>query len=190
MISIKNIQYFKSLSFEQAPDFGTKLGEALEHLAQSVGNIEQQTNSNASGTPDPPPPINALNVTASNGHFQVDINHQGVDFFRGVHYFVAHADNPHFKNAHVVHIGTARNAHFFFGNATRYFQAYAQYPGSPPGKIAFHGGITPKPVIGGGSIPAPQFSNSQGSGTGDPGVSHSGFGPIPFRTTTGGPPVR
>ncbi len=189
-VNLKNLSYFKGLKLPGDPDFGTKLSEMMTEFAQGVNNIEQQTNSNATGDPKPPPPINALNVTASNGHFQVAINHEGAQFYRGVNYFVEHSHSPQFTEPHIVPLGTSRNANIFLGNATRYFRAYAAYPGSPPGPLAYHGGGQPVSVLGGGSVPPPSFALSQGSGTGTQGQGHSGFGPIPFRTKTGGPPVR
>lgn len=190
MVSLKNIAFFKALKFPQAPELGTKLGETLESLQQSLGNVEQQTNSNASGPPQAPPAINMLNVTASNGHFQVAINHEGAEFYRGISYFVEHASNPQFTNPHIVDMGTSRNANLFLGNAIRYFRAYAAYPGSAPGPLAYHGGNQPQAVAGGGTVPGPSFAASQGSGTGAQGQGHSGFGRTPYRTSTGAPPTR
>ncbi len=188
---LKNIDYLRSLVFKEAPYLGAKLAETLTDISKSVNNVEQQTNANTNGAPQPPPAINALMVSASNGHFQVAINHEGAQFYRGVEYFVEHASNPNFTDSHIVHMGTSRNANLFLGNATRYFKAYAAYPGSHSGPAVFHGGSKqPQPVTGGGAIPAPTFAASQGSGTGTPGQTHSGFGPTPYRTTTGAPPIR
>lgn len=165
--------------------------QLFSQVSQGVNNIEQQTNSNANGDPATPPAINNLNVTANNGHFEIAINHEGPEFYRGVHYFVEHADNPHFTDAHTIHMGTTRNLSKFFGDTQRYFRAYAQYPGSPPGPIAYHGSQgMPSPVTGGGSVPGPSFAPSQGSGTNQAGEPHGGFGNIPYRTQTGKPPVR
>ncbi len=187
---LKNLSWLKSLSLPDSPDFGTKLSEMIVEMQQGIGNIAQQTNSNPTGDPLPPPPVNGLNVTANNGHFQVAINHEGAEFYRGIKYYVDHSDNPQFTNAHTVELGAARNANLFLGNSSRYFRAYAAYTPSQPGPVAYHGGAQPTPVLGGGAIPGPRFQLSEGSGTGTRGVSHSGPGPVPFRTRTGGPPTR
>ncbi len=189
-LPLKNLSWLKSLSLPDAPDFGTKLSEMIVEMQQGINNVAQQTNSNPTGQPTPPPPINALNVAANNGHFQVAINHEGAEFYRGVNYFVEHSDSPQFTNPHIVPLGTSRNANLFLGNTQRYFRAYAAYPGSPPGALAYHGGAQPTPVLGGGAIPGPRFQLSEGSGTGTRGQGHSGFGPIPFRSKTGAPPTK
>ena len=167
-----------------------KLYEALTDIINQHLNTSQQTNSNPIGNPEPPPAIAGLKVSASNGHFQVAINDPN-PIYRGVSYFVEHADNPNFTNPHVEELGASRNANFFFGNSTRYFRAYSAYGSSSPGAPAYHGDpAAPEPVSGGGSIAGPDFLASQGSGTGSPGQGLSGPGPIPFRSTDGAPPIR
>lgn len=191
-LSVKNIEYFRSLTdLSKAPEFGMKLAEALQSIANAHNTVEQQTNSNSTGEPPAPPSISGLSVTASNGHFQVAINHQGSEFYRDVHYFVEHSASPNFTDSHTVPLGPSRNANLFLGNTTRYFRAYASYGSSGPGAAVYHGGkAQPQPVSGGGTIPGPSFAPSAGSGTGAPGVGHQGPGTIPFRTKTGKPPVR
>ncbi len=190
-LNLKNLDYVRALSFKEAPDFGLKLAELITSISSGVNNIEQQTNANATGAPQPPPAINSLNVTGNNGHFQVAIHHDGAEFYRGIQYYVEHSDSPAFINSHTEELGTTRNANLFLGNTTRYFRAYAAYDSSHPGPAVYHGGAAqPRPVSGGGAIPGPSFLPSQGSGTGTAGQGMSGPGPIPFRTRTGGPPVR
>jgi len=189
-MNIKYLDYFKSLQLKDAPDFGAKLEESLRDFAQQTGNIAQQTNSDPKGQPAPPPAINALNVQGQNGHFSIAI-HDTSPVYRGVRYFVDHADNPQFTNAHTIDMGTSRNHNVFLGNVTRYWRAYSAYPGSPPGPHVYHGSLaTPKPVIGGGAIGGPSFTTSQSSGTGVAGQTGQGPGTVPFRAVNGGPPVR
>ncbi len=187
----KNIDYIRQAN-EWTPDLGAKLAELLSAHSQGITNVAQQTNANPQGPPQPPPNINSLNVSAQNGQFTAQINHQGAEFYRGVHYFLVHSDNAQFTNPHTVHLGTTRNwASGNWGNAKRYFAAFAQYPGSDPTPLTYHGDASaPKLVTGGGSTPGPDFGASQGSGTGDPGVAHSGFGPVPYRSLSGKPPQR
>jgi len=189
-LSLKNLAYFKNLQSWSA-EAGQKLTEMISEIAQGVNNQEQQNNSNATGQPQPPPAINSLNVTASNGHFQVAINHEGAQFYRGIRYFVEHSATSQFADPHIVDMGTSRNMNLFLGNSTRYFRAYASYGSSPPGPAAYHGGkLQPRPVTGGGAVPGPSFAPSEGSGTGTAGQGLSGPGPVPFRTKNGAPPVR
>lgn len=190
-LNLKNLEYIKALSFKEAPDFGLKLGELLISMAQGVNNIEQQTNSSATDAPQAPPAINALTVKASSGHFDIQINHEGAQFYRGVQYFLEHDSSPQFSAPHIVDLGTSRNASMFLGDTTRYFRAYAAYPGSKPGPIIYHGTQgQPQAVRGGGNVPGAHFGDSQGSGTGTAGQGHSGPGPVPYRTSTGRPPTR
>ena len=189
-VTIKHLDYFKNLD-KWTSESGTCLAELLQDLGKQTSNIEQQTNSNASGQPLPPPPINNLNVTASQGHFSAEINHEGAQFYRSPNYFLVHADNPQFTNPHIVDMGASRNWNGFLGNTSRYFGAYASYQSSPPSPLVYHGGkATPQIVKGGGSVPGAIFGVGQGSGTGTAGVAHSGVGPTPYRSRTGGPPVR
>lgn len=167
-----------------------KLFEALTDIISQVHNIAEQGNLNPAAHPEPPPAISKLTVSASNGHFQAAIEDPN-PIYRGVSYFVEHADNPNFTDSHTEHLGPSRNAHFFFGNATRYFRAYSSYGSTPASAPAYHGSeAEPIAVTGGGSIPGPTFLRSQGSGTGTPGQGLSGPGPIPFRSENGTPPIR
>lgn len=167
-----------------------KLYEALSDIIAQHANTTQQTNSNPSGQPNPPPSISAVHVAAANGHFQVSISDPN-PLYRDVHYYVEHADNPHFTDPHIVHMGHSRNLSLFLGNTTRYWRAYSSYSSSAPGTPAYHGGAaTPQPVTGGGPIGGPAFLPSQGSGTGTPGQGLTGPGIVPFRSENGTPPIR
>jgi hypothetical protein len=53
-----------------------------------------------------------------------------------------------------------------------------------------HGGAIPIAVQGGGSSLGPLWLPSQGTGTSVAGQPPSGPGPVPFRSTTGVPPIR
>ena len=190
-LNLKNLDFIKGIRLPDAPDFGIKLAEMITEMAQGVNNIEQQTNTNATGDPTPPPPLNSLDVRAANGMASIGLNHEGADFYRGANYFVEHSATPDFQNPQIVDLGTSRNVDVFVGNGQRYFRAYPSYPGSPPGPLTYFGdGARPIPIIGGGNAPPPPFARSQGSGTGTAGQGHSGFGPTPYRTSNGKPPVR
>lgn len=180
--NVKNIDYIRS----QDP----KIAEAFDSLATAHSNITEQTNGASNGPPIAPPTINQLNVTASNGHFSAAITDNN-DIYRGVQYYVEHADNPGFQNPQIVHLGDSRNWHGFLGNSARYFRAYSSYPSSHPSSAVYHGGQgSPTPVFGGGSIPGPTFQQSQSSGTGVAGQGLTGPGIAPFRSASGKPPIR
>lgn len=167
-----------------------KLYETLTDIISQVHNIAEQGNLNPAAHPEPPPAISKLTVSAANGHFQAAIEDPN-PIYRDVHYYLEHADNPHFTDSHIIHLGHSRNHSIFLGNTTRYWRAYSSYSSSPPGAPAYHGGAaSPEPVTGGGTVGGPTFLRSQGSGTGTPGQGLSGPGPIPFRSENGTPPIR
>lgn len=189
-MDIKNLPYIRGLASKDFPDLGPKLAEALQSIAQSSANVAQQLNGNGTGNPQPPPAVNGLKVTGQNGHFNIAIQ-DGGKIFRDVHYYVAHADNPHFTNASVIHMGHSRNHNVFLGNVSRYWMAYSAYASSAPNQPVYHGSQTnPLAVAGGGDIGGPEFLPSEGSGTGPAGVGRSGPGPVPFRSATGAAPIR
>lgn len=180
--NVKNIDYIRN----QDP----KLAEALESLAAAHSNHVQQTNGASTGDPIPPPAINRLHVTAADGHFSAAITDNG-NIYRGVQYYIEHADNPAFKSPTVVHLGDSRNWHSFLGNTTRYFRAYSSYQSSGPSAAIYHGGSNaPSPVAGGGAIPGASLLPSESSGTAVAGQGITGPGIAPWRSASGTPPIR
>lgn len=189
MSGIRNLDFIRQLASKDFPDLGAKLVETFSDLVRQISNHSQQTNSNPDGSALPPSPINGLNVTAQNGHFSVAIQDNG-PIYRGINYWLEHADNPNFFNPQVIDLGQTRNHTVFLGNATRYFRAYSSYTGSPPSSPVYFGGPSPQGVQGGGSVGPPAFQPSQGSGTGPAGAGLQGPGIAPFRSLTGVPPLR
>lgn len=184
-MSIRNLDWVRSL-----PQIGAKFYEMFKDVSDQLTTVEQQTNSNRTAPPNAPPSIGGLKVTGQNGHFNIAIT-DASPVYRGVNYFVEHADNPHFTNPHVIDLGASRNHNIFLGNVTRYFRAYSSYAGSPIGSPAYFGsGAQPTPVVGGGENSGPNFTASQGSGTGAAGAGLQGPGVAPFRSTNGKPPSR
>lgn len=128
MIKIPNLAYIRSAK-EWTPDLAGRVYEAVQSLNLAVSNHLQQTNGNATGEPQPPPAPLGVQVTARDGYMHVAVNDQQ-NLYRGVQYWVAHADNPNFTNAiHTQASGTElRNHTEFIGNQTRYVQVYKSYP--------------------------------------------------------------
>ena len=188
-IDVRNLAWLRSLKIDGHPDAGAKLHELISDLVKATGNIEQQTNSNASGEPITPAPIQGLHVTAQNGHFQIAIQDQS-KVYRGIRYYVEHASNPQFTDAHTICLQDSRNHGIFLGNTTRFFRAYSAYSPSSRSTPVYHGWVTPVAVSGGGSIGGPAFLPSQSSGTGQPGSGPQGPGTIPFRSADGKMPQR
>ena len=188
--SIRNLDYIRGLSTPEMPGFGAKLYEAMQDLITHHSNLAQQVNGNSTGNPEPPPPIDSVNVTGQNGHFDIAIQHSA-PIFRGVRYYAEYDTTPNFSNPRTVPMGDSRNHSLFLGNGNYYWRAYAAYTSSHPSAAAYHGGAAdPQVVSGGGTVGGPALQASQGSGTGTPGQGLQGPGTIPFRTSTGAPPVR
>lgn len=196
----KYISYLRSIRFRwpgqdaqpgsplpSAEEFGSHMADLVRQIQASFSAIEQQTNSNISAEPSAPPNPQALDVTALNGHFTFAITDQSQGLARGVQYHIEHADNPGFVNAQPIHLGPFRNGHVYLGDDTRYFRAYSSYPGSPNSNHVYFGGqASPKAVRGGGSVGAPQFLPSRGSGTSAEGQMGTGPGPIQLRSPRSG----
>jgi hypothetical protein len=190
MITLRNLEYLRSLSLPDFPEFGIKITEALEDLAKGVSNVAQQTNTNPTGKTIAPPQIDALNVTGQNGHFNIQIKDNNQNLYRGVHYYVEYDTSPTFSNPHTIHLGDSRDHNIFLGNGSYYWRAYSAYPGSPPSSAAYHGGNFANPVAvqGGGTVGGPMLQASQSSGTGLAGQGLVGPGIVPFRGPS--PPKR
>lgn len=185
-VNIRNLDWLRSVKIEGHPEFGARLSETIRDLVAATSNIEQQTNSNASGEPAPPPPLQAVTVTPTAVGHHVSIDH-GSEFYRGAFYHVESSATPAMTNPFPAYSGPAREIDLATGDQTLYFQAFASYATSGNTSPVFHGGTIPKAVTGGVSVPR---GTSQGSGTNQPGQGLAGFGSIPFRSTTGKPPGR
>ncbi len=181
----KNADYIRNLP----GDLGPRLYEALADLARQNQTIAQQVNGNPKGQPTAPPAISGVNVTGQDGHLHVAIT-DNAPIYRGIRYYVEHADNPHFQNPITVALHDTRNVTIPVGNQTRYVRAYSSYSSSPPSDPVYHGGAQPIAVNGGGSGPGPRFLASEGSGTGAQRVGLQGPGVAPFRSQNGVAPKR
>ena len=191
-LKIRNLDYLRNADpSTSGTSYGARLYEALQDINNAVSNHLSQTNGNPTGEPQPPDAALGVKVTARDGYMHVSINDQG-PLYRGVKYWVAHADNPNFTNPqHTQASGTElRNHTEFIGNQTRYVQVYKSYPWSGPTAPVIHGGATPIAVQGGGSHPGPLWLPSEGTGTGTASQHPSGPGPVAFRSATGKPPTR
>lgn len=182
----KYLAQIRSISVADSPSLGVKLYQTLRAMQTQMQNLAQQTNGDVAGQPASPPPLASITVTPTTTGHHISLSHPG-EFFRGVEYHAFYADNPHFTNAFPVYMGPAREADVASGSKTLYFGAFPQYPTGNPGPIVYHGGSQPIAVTGGVDSP---LGTSQGSGTGLPGVAHSGHGSVPYRSATGAPPVR
>lgn len=181
----KNADYIRNLP----GDLGPRLYEALADLEARNHTLAQQVNGNPKGEPAAPPNIAGVNVTGQDGFLHVAIT-DNAPIYRGIRYYVEHADNPHFNNPITVALHDTRNVTIPVGNQTRYVRAYSSYSSSQPSPPVYHGGAQPIGVKGGGSGPGPAFLPSEGSGTGAPRVGLQGPGIAPFRSPNGKSPVR
>jgi hypothetical protein len=186
-IKIRNLDYIRAAK-EWTPELGGRVYEALQDFNTAISNHLSQTNSNATGEPEPPPAPMGIQVATRDGYMSVALNDQG-PLYRGVKYWVHHASTPNFTDAvHTQASGTEiRNHTEFIGNQTRYVRAYKSYAASGPTTPVVHGGVTPIAVQGGGSIAGPIFLAPQGTGTSSAGGAVSGPGITAFRNAAARP---
>lgn len=184
-LNIKELAFLKSVD-HWTPDVGAKLAEALLSIQTAHNNVESQVNGNSTGGPKAPPKINSVQVSGEPGFLHVAIKDEN-PIYRGIRYYVEHADNPNFTNPQVVALHDVRNVTIPVGG-TRYVRAYSAYSSSSPSEPVYHGDPAQPTAINLGSGPTPL--PSQGSGTGQPGVGLQGPGRQPFRPVAGAPPVR
>lgn len=188
---IRNLEFIRNLTSAENPGWGARMFEALQDVQQNQNNIAQQVNGNPAGNPNPPAAINSLSVKAADGIFDAKIVDTS-DTSRGVNYFLEHSPSPNFSSPHMIHLGTSRNWRGALGNQTLHFRAYSSYATSGASAHVYHGSPTaPTPVTGGGAAgPAPQSSSGGGTASTNGTQGGHGFGPVPFRSSTGKPPVR
>jgi hypothetical protein len=182
-LSVRNLQWIRQAK-PTDDGYSARLYECLSDIVGGTNTLESQTNSNLTGIPAPPPPLQSVTATPTEVGHHISINH-GADFYRGAYYHVEAADNPHFTNPFPVYSGPAREIDLATGSQKLYFQAFASYQNSNNTSVVFHGGTTPQAVTGGSFSPR---GISQGSGTGRPGEGRSGFGTVSFRGSK--PPQR
>lgn len=164
------------------------LVDALDDICDHLSGVMEQTNSAPKGAVTmPPPQVNKLTVTGSQGIFDAKIDDNNSPVVRNVQYFVDYADNPSFNNKRTISLGASRNWRGSLGNRRLYFQAYSQHPNTPSSKPIPHSldGNTPSVVEGGGLNTGPELQPSSGSGTSSGAQpSDGGFGQQPFRGPT------
>jgi hypothetical protein len=182
------MRYLRNVKVPGFEDFGVKLREALSDSEKAHNQLEQQTNGNLSGHPQPPPQVSGLNVTAADGIFHFSIKHDNADFYRGNNYHLEYAEDPNFMNPFPIDMGSAREHRAHLGNLTIYARASTSYSISGPSPWVYYGGVTPKAITGGGVNGPPLPSQSQGSGTGFAGQGLQGPGQQAFRGVQ--PPTR
>lgn len=182
-VNLRNLDWLRSADMN-AKDTPARLHEMMKDVRSALSTLEQQTNSNLSGIPAPPPRLQAVTATPTSVGHHVSINH-GAEFYRGAYYHVEYADNPHFSNPFPAYSGPAREIDLATGSQKLYFQAFTSYQNSHPSSVVFHGGLTPEAVTGGTTAPR---SASQGSGTSRPGEGRAGFGSVLYRGSK--PPER
>ena len=112
----------------------------FQNLIDGVNGIAKQLGVDPTGKVSPPPPPEALNVTANNGTVQAVITHNA-PMSKQIQYHVEMDTNPSFPQPHVVHLVDSRSLFTSLphkdgggNNQSWFFRAYAQYPGSDPSR--------------------------------------------------------
>jgi hypothetical protein len=164
---------------QDLPTMAQKLGLYIRrYLAPAVQTTATQAAVDPSGNMAAPPPPESISVTTSGELAQVVVNHVA-PIQKGVQYITTIATNPSFTGGAIIHDhGSSRSPapinlptmappvapstdptpHQYF------FATVAQYPGSPPSKPTFFGGVSPTPVTMSGST-VMALQPGTGSGT-------------------------
>lgn len=182
----RNLAWLRNLKIDGVPDAGARLHELITDLVTNDRQLAQQTNASLSGNPPSPPKLQNVSVTPISTGVHISIAHEG-EYYRGVEYHGEYADNQHFSNPFPFTMGPNREHDLPIGNQKLFYRVFTQYQTGSPGTPIYHGGATPVAVTGGTEIARGQ---SQGAGTGRPGEGIQGYGSVPFRSSTGAPPVR
>lgn len=155
----------------------TWIGLALHELQTGHNNLETNVAGTSNTKLPPPPPIDNLNVKASNGTVHIVQTHnQPIN--KGIQYLTeASANDPSFTQPHPIDQGSSRS-HFTTlpGNdddnhpITWYFRTTAQYQGSDASEHTYFGDrFNPTGVTVGGTAqltPIPSTGGGTASGTG------------------------
>lgn len=165
----------------------SRLAVALENIQDAINQTAKLAGVDATGHTVAPDPPNSISVKANKEAVHVTIQ-DNTTRGRTRHYFVEHADNPGFANAHTYHLGVGReqvlNLPTFLDDGTTkpnyYFRTYTMEPGSKTAsaKINFGGALNPTavtltgttaltllPAAGSGTTPSNGQKSGQGFGT-------------------------
>jgi hypothetical protein len=163
------LKEIKSASTWQEAQRGVSL--LFQNISDSVNNGFSQLGVTATGKTSPPPPLDSVNVKASNGTVHVTLNHNA-PITKTIKYFVECATEPNFLQPHVEELGSSRGKFFSLPGMTDdsvvqpwFIRGYGQYHGSDAGeKINFGSKFAPTPVTVGGTATLTPLP-STGSGT-------------------------
>lgn len=167
---LPEIDYLRSI-----PTFGAYLSRALTRLQETINQIGQNTASDPTGTLPAPNPLASVNVASDGGNLvHVTLTDTNV-LQKNTSYFIEHADNPAFANAHQEHLVASRGRILNLPQGTYYVRGYHQPFGGKPSKPVNFGGTVPTPIVitSGSTL---SLLPSTGSGTAAPDGSQPGQG--------------
>src|ERR1700744_6361980 len=180
---IRNLDWLRSVKIPDNPTFGQRMYEMFLDVQKNGNTLEQQTNSDLSGYPGPPPSPQELTVVPHPQGVEFAIRHEG-EFYQGVQYEIDHTSNG---QTHSYSVGASRNGFLPVGPTVGPYQVPALYPHGQSSRAIAYGGPSPKTVRG-ASVKAVAMLPGQGSGTTRQGQP-PGFGSA-FRSANGAPPIR
>ena len=170
-LSLKNIRYILGIKTPEVD--GSKFAETFSDVANSITGVTSRLGANPNGPPQNSPMIASFQaVHLGNGLIDLSIIDPG-KIQSAISYFVEYDTTSGFAQSRYVHLGPARNGTIVLPNGSYWFKAYSQNilggsPSSPiiTGPVAVTGSAT------GVLLP------TQGSGTGQPGQTGTGAGPV------------
>ncbi len=154
---------------------GIKLGAYLRnHVLPSIEITGRDAGVSPTGVLSAPDPPESVSVSpATTGDMMQIVTNHVAPIQKGVHYIYHIANNPQFTNALIeAKPATRAPAHFTLptfaaDGVTKHnyhIAVQVQYPGSPPSKPTYYGGVTPSPVTLNGTAGADLLPGT-GSGT-------------------------
>ena len=156
---------------QDLPTMAIKLGQYLRrHVATAIQTTAQNAAVDPSSQIAAPASPQSITVTTSGELAQIVVNHTA-PIQKGVQYITTIATNPQFTGGIIHDHGSSRCPPPIYlptkdssGNTHNYyFGTIVQYPGSPPSKPTYFGGVSPVAVNMGGST---QMSLQPGTGSG------------------------
>ena len=153
-----------------------EMAPAFTAIQRAIGNLEQQTNANANGAQQKPPPsISSLSVTEAGGIHDIQITDNS-PAVRGKNYFAYYSTSPDLSNAHKIDLGASQNRRENLGSGTYYWAAHSALATSDPSPLVYHGGAKPLPT-GTGKQAGPPMQPTQGHPAFGPAISNATVAP-------------
>jgi len=121
------------------------LGGALDDIASQIEAVRQQGNFGVSGSPSPPHPVMAIQVSAKNGFATVQLTHNSAP--AGSNYVIEYSETPTFQSPIRVDNGISLSYQNYLKGQTLYWRTATKFITSGLAQWTYFGGqANPTPV--------------------------------------------